>query len=177
MKQIAVPAREQVSPANQTIFDNLKNTMGFVPNLYATYAYNETALGDYLALQNRRSTLTTIEREVVNLVVSQVNDCKYCIPAHTAIAKMYRLTDVQILEIRKAEITNDNKLDTLAKVVKEITVSRGKPSTEIIENFFEAGYNEANLVDVIMTIGDKIISNYLHGITQVPVDFPEVPQI
>jgi uncharacterized peroxidase-related enzyme len=177
MKQISVPTREQVSPNNQAIFDNLKNAMGFVPNLYATYAHNETALGDYLTLQNRKTTLTAIEREVINLVVSQVNDCKYCVPAHTAIAKMYKLTDEQILEIRKVEIPNDKKLDALAKAVKEITISKGKPSAKIMNTFFEVGYDEANLVDVVMTIGDKIISNYFHGITQVPVDFPEVPQI
>ena len=177
MKQISVPTREQVSPNNQAIFDNLKNAMGFVPNLYATYAHNETALGDYLTLQNRKTTLTAIEREVINLEVSQVNDCKYCVPAHTAIAKMYKLTDEQILEIRKVEIPNDKKLDALAKAVKEITISKGKPSPKIMETFFEVGYNEANLVDVVMTIGDKIISNYFHGITQVTVDFPEVPQI
>ncbi len=166
-----------MSPNNQAIFDKLKNAMGFVPNLYATYAHSETALGDYLALQNRKTTLTPIEREVVNLVVSQVNDCKYCVPAHTAIAKMYKLTDEQILEIRKTEIPHDKKLDALAKAVKEITIKRGKPSSKTMDAFFEAGYDEANLVDVVMTIGDKIISNYFHGITQVPVDFPEVPQI
>ena len=83
MKQISVPTREQVSPNNQAIFDNLKNAMGFVPNLYSTYAHNETALGDYLTLQNRKTTLTVIEREVINLVVSQVNDCKYCVPAQS----------------------------------------------------------------------------------------------
>ena len=52
MKQFAVPTRDEVSENNQAIFDNLNKALGFVPNLYAYYAKNETALGDYLFLQN-----------------------------------------------------------------------------------------------------------------------------
>ena len=45
------------------------------------------------------------------------------------------------------------------------------------DEFFEAGYTKANFVDVMIVIGDKITSNYLHNITQIPVDWPEVPKI
>jgi len=46
-----------------------------------------------------------------------------------------------------------------------------------LETFFEASYNTADLIDVMIIIGDKITSNYLHNITQIPVDWPEVPKI
>lgn len=173
----AVPTREQVSANNQAIFDHMKSAFGVVPNLYATFALNETALGDYLALQNRKSTLSAKEREIINLVVSQVNDCKYCVPAHTMLAKMNGFTEEQILEIRRAQISFNDKYAALAKFVKETTVNRGRPSENSYDNFFEAGYSKANLVDVMMVIGDKIISNYLHNITQIPVDWPAVPNL
>jgi uncharacterized peroxidase-related enzyme len=173
----AVPTREQVSANNQAIFDHMKSAFGVVPNLYATFALNDTALGDYLALQNRKSTLSAKEREIINLVVSQVNDCKYCVPAHTMLAKMNGFTDEQILEIRRAQISFNDKYAALAKFVKETTVNRGRPSENSYDNFFEAGYTKANLVDVMMVIGDKIISNYLHNITQIPVDWPAVPNL
>ena len=56
-----IPAREDVSANNQAIFDDLQKNIGFVPNLYAYYAKNETALGDYLNFQNRKSTLRVKE--------------------------------------------------------------------------------------------------------------------
>ena len=173
----SVPTREQVSPANQAIFDHMLSAFGKVPNLYATFALNETALADYLALQNRKNSLSAKEREIINLVVSQVNDCKYCVPAHTAIGKMMGFTDEQILAIRRADIDFDAKFDALAKFVKETTFNRGRPSEKALNNFFDAGYSQSNLVDVMIIIGDKIISNYLHNITQIPVDWPAVPQI
>lgn len=177
MKTFTVPTRENVSPANQAIFDNLKKNVGFVPNLYAAYAYNDTALGDYLALQGRKSTLKAKEREVINLVVSQINDCRYCQSAHTALGKMNGFTDEQILELRTGEASFDAKLDALARFTADITIRRGKPAPELTEALFAAGYTEANLVDIIMVIGDKIISNFIHGVTQVPIDFPLAPEL
>jgi uncharacterized peroxidase-related enzyme len=173
----SVPSRSEVSPANQAIFDHMKSAFGMVPNLYASFALNETALGDYLALQNRKSTLTAKEREIINLVVSQINDCRYCVPAHTAVAKMHGFADEQVMGIRRAQIDFDSKYDALAKFVKETAVNRGKPSQNATDAFFEAGYDKANLIDVMIVIGDKTISNYLHNITQIPVDWPEVPKI
>jgi uncharacterized peroxidase-related enzyme len=177
MMQFTVPTHSEVSENNQAIFNNLKKGLGFVPNLYAYFAKNETALGDYLTLQNRKSTLKGKEREVVNLVVSQVNDCHYCQSAHTALGKMNGFTEDQILEIRGGEASFDAKLDALAKFVKETTVHRGRPTRQATKTLFAAGYNEANLIDIIMVIGDKIISNYIHGITQFAIDFPLATQL
>ena len=177
MKNFAVPTRDQVSEDNQAIFDKLEKGLGFVPNLYATYAYNDTALGDYLALQNRKSTLKAKEREVINLVVSQVNECAYCLAAHTALGKMNGFSDAQILEIRGGAASFDTKIDALARFVKDITINRSKPSPDVTAQLFAAGYTEANLIDIIMVIGDKIISNFIHGTTQIPVDFPAAPAL
>ncbi|QSE97465.1 carboxymuconolactone decarboxylase family protein [Fulvivirga lutea] len=175
--QINVPTKNEVSANNQAIFDQLEKGLGFVPNLYATYAHNETALADYLALQNRKSTLTAKEREVINLVVSQVNECNYCLAAHTALGKMNGFTDDQILEIRTGNVSFNEKLNALAAFVKNITENRSKPSSDAVDNLFNAGYTKANLVDIIMVIGDKIISNFIHGATQIPVDFPAAPEL
>jgi AhpD family alkylhydroperoxidase len=155
----------------------MQKNFGMVPNLYATFAMNETALADYLALQNRKNTLSGKEREIINLVVSQVNECRYCLGAHTAVGKMVGFTDEQILEIRRAQVSFNAKYDALARFVKETTINRGKPSENATDAFFAAGYTKANLVDVMIVIGDKTISNYLHGVTDIPVDWPAVPQI
>ena len=88
MKKFTVPTRDEVAPANQTIFDNLNKALGFVPNLYATIAYSANGLGRYLAYQNAKTTLSNKEKEAVNLVVSEVNKCLYCKSAHTVIGKM-----------------------------------------------------------------------------------------
>jgi AhpD family alkylhydroperoxidase len=175
MSTIKVPTREEVSPANQAIFDNLKKSLGVVPNLYATFAYSEHALGNYLAFQNGKSSITGKAREIVNLVVSEVNSCEYCLAAHTMIGKSVGFTDDQILEIRSGKASFDPKFDALARLVRNITVNRGHADEALVNAFFEAGWTKENLVDTIVVVGDKVVTNYLHATTRVPVDFPAAP--
>lgn len=172
MSQFNVPTKAEVSESNQQIFDQLEKGLGFVPNLYAYYAKNETALPDYLALQNRTSTLSKKEREVVNLVVSQYNGCHYCQSAHTVLGGLNGFTEDQILEIRGGSASFDAKLDALAKFTLATTANKGQVSGSTKDAFFQAGYNEANLIDIVINIGDKIMSNYIHNLAQFEIDFP-----
>lgn len=167
-----VPTRSEVSPANQEIFDSLEKAVGFVPNIFATYAHSENALKNYLDLSNAKTSLKAKEKEVVNLAVSQVNECSYCLSAHTAIAGMNGYTPSQILELRAGHASFDTKLDALAKLAKNITENRGAASDTVVEKFFAEGWTKENLIDTIVLVGDKTITNYLHKTTQVPIDFP-----
>lgn len=177
MTTINVPAREDVSPVNQAIFDQFQAKLGMVPNLYATFAHSEHALANYLAFQNAQSSINGKARELVNLVVSQVNDCAYCLAAHTVIAGMVGFSPEQILEIRAGRASFDGKLDALARLVKNIADRRGHAEQDLVAAFLEAGWTKEHLVDAIVAIGDKTVSNYLHGTTRVPVDFPAAPAL
>jgi len=55
---INLSTREQVNSVNQEIFDALKKSLGFVPNLYANIGYSSNGLGSYLAYQNSKSSLS-----------------------------------------------------------------------------------------------------------------------
>jgi AhpD family alkylhydroperoxidase len=171
MSKFSVPTREQVSADSQIQFDNLTKALGFVPNLYATIAYSDTALGKYLAFQGGKTSLNNKEKEAVNLVVSEVNGCKYCQSAHTVLGKMNGFSEDEVLKIRGGNST-DPKLNTLVALAKDITKNKGRVDTASLNGFYNAGYSNANLVDLIMQISDKIAMNYLHNLTQIPIDFP-----
>lgn len=177
MTPITVPTRDTVSAANQALFDQLQKGLGKVPNLYATLAHSQHALGSYLALQNAKSSLSAKARELINLVVSQVNACEYCLAAHTVIGGMVGFTPAQILDIRRGGAPFDAKLDALAKLVQNIATDRGHADPALVDAFFAAGWTNENLVDAIVVIGDKTVTNYLHGTTRVPVDFPAAPRL
>lgn len=170
-KQFTVPTREQVSPANQTIFDNLTKALGFVPNLYATIAYSDNGLSRFLNYQNAKTSLSNKEKEAVNLIVSQVNGCIYCQSAHLVLGKMNGFTDEQLLAIRKGGST-DAKLNALVALAADITKNRGRASADTVDNFYAQGYTNENLVDLVLQVSDKTAMNYLHNLTEIPVDFP-----
>lgn len=177
MANFNVPTRGEVSENNQIIFDNLQSGLGFVPNLYAFFAKNETALSDYLAFQNRKSTLKAKEKEVINLVTSQINGCRYCQSAHSVLGKMNGFTADQIIELRQGTASFDSKLDALVKFTAAVVENRGRVTEEGKAAFFAAGYTEASLIDVVIVVGDKIISNYIHNLTSFPIDFPLAPEL
>jgi len=168
-----VPNKASVSNENREILEKIESGVGFIPNIYATYAYSENALGRYTAFANGKTSLNNKEKEVVNLVVSQINGCTYCLAAHTAIGKMNGFSDEEILEIRRGKAPFNPKFDALAKLAKSVMENAGKIEDKVLEDFFEAGYDKGNLVDTILAIGEKAITNMLHNVTRIPVDFPE----
>lgn len=172
MNTFNVPTREDVSENNQAIFDNLNKALGFVPNIFATLAHSDTALENYLTFSNGKTSFTNKEKEAINLAVSEVNQCQYCLSAHTAISKMNGLDENQILELRSGKSTSNPKLDALAKLARNITINRGATDESVLENFFNVGYTKGNFADAINLVGEITITNYLHRTTEVPVDFP-----
>lgn len=177
MKPFDVPTRDEVSDQNKKIFDDLESKLGFVPNIYATYAYSDNAPARYLTFANGKTSLNNKEKEVINLIVSEVNECKYCQAAHTQLGKMNGFTEEQTIQLRQGRAPFDEKLDALVKLAGEIARNSGKISEEVLEDFFNAGYTKENLVDVIVNVGEKATTNYLHNVTGIPVDFPAAPEL
>jgi len=176
MTTFNVPTQKEVSASSQTAFDTLQKGLGMVPNLYAAIAYSENGLSRYLAFQTAKTSLSNKEKEAVNLIVSQINQCRYCQSAHIVLGKMNGFSEEEVIQIRKGS-SSDKKLDALVRLAGEITVNRGKVAEATLEKFFAAGYDKGNLVDVILAIADKIAMNYLHNITEVPIDFPVATEL
>lgn len=176
MSTFSVPTRNEVSAGNQAIFDKLTKQLGFVPNLYAAFAHSENALGNFLSASSAKTSLTAKEKEAVDLAVSEVNDCSYCLAAHTAIAKGHGLTEHQTLELREGRSTVSDRLDALAAFARQTALDRGKPSPEATDRLLAAGFTRENVVDAVLAIGNITVTNYLHGLTCVPVDFPAAPK-
>jgi uncharacterized peroxidase-related enzyme len=176
-KKFEVPTLENVSEKNRGILTAIKDKVGMVPNIYATYALSDNALERYTTFANGKSSFNNKEKEVINLIVSQVNGCTYCQAAHTAIGKMNGFTDEQIIDLRKGSAPFDAKFDALVKTAKSIAENKGKVSDETLDTFFETGYTKEHFVDLIVNVGEKTITNFLHNATEIPVDFPEAPKL
>jgi uncharacterized peroxidase-related enzyme len=174
MSTFNVPTKNEVSENNQAIFSQLEKGLGFVPNIYASLAHSETALGNFLDFGNAKTSFSAKEKEVINLAVSQVNECIYCLSAHTAIGKMNGFTEDQILELRAGKASFDTKLDALAKFARNVAINRGAATEEAVANFYGQGYTKGSLADATLLIGEITITNYFHRITEVAVDFPEI---
>lgn len=173
-KQIQVPTPEQLDGKAQGILAQLKKQLGVVPNLYATIGYSSDTLENYLAFNGPagKGSFTGKEIEAIKLAVSEANACQYCLAAHTALGKMAGFTEAETRELRAGTI-DDPRLRAITQLAADIAQKRGKAATELKEAFFAQGFEEKALIDLIATVTAVTFTNYVHGSTQVPVDFPQ----
>lgn len=173
MKTIVVPAKDQVSAEAQVIFEQIQKKLGKVPNLYATIGYSADALKGMLGFEAafNHTAFSDKEKEAINLVVSQVNSCDYCLAAHTMLATMKGYSKEDTFNFRAGNAT-DEKLDAAVKLAKAIAANKGEADDQLKENFFNAGYDEKALIDLIGIITVRTFTNYAYAATKVPVDFP-----
>lgn len=171
--KIQVPTREQVDAKSQAIFDNLKKQLGTVPNLYATIGYSSDTLDNYLGFSGKagKTSFSGKEIEAIKLAVSEVNACQYCLAAHTALGKMAGFTEEETLELRAGTI-EDVRLRALTQLAANIAENRGKADGSRKAQFFAQGFDEKALIDLIAVVTAITFTNYVHGSTEVPVDFP-----
>lgn len=174
MKTIKVPTREEVGPETQAMYDQIAKSIGKLPNLYATIGYSPTTLKGFLQFDGAMgaSVFSAKEKEAINLVVSEVNNCKYCLAAHTMVAKTKGFSHEEIISVRKG-YTEEARLNTLIKLAKNITENHGYADQDLLDEFFAEGFKEDALIELIALITIRIFTNYVHAITGVPIDFPE----
>jgi len=173
MKTITVPTREQVSAGSQVIFDFYNKRMGKVPNLYATMGYSEHALKAFFDLDEtlNKGVFTPKEREAVSLIVSEINGCAYCLAGHTVAAMRRGFTKEETLDIRRGHVA-DPKLNAIIQLAVSISENKGHAEESALNTFYEAGFDEGALMELVGLVSLRVFTNYEFALTQIPVDFP-----
>jgi len=174
MKKLSVIKNEQASEQSRQIFEGIKKAVGMLPNIYAVIGNSANALGSYLTFSEaqKNSSYNSKEREAIFLAVSEENGCNYCLSAHTAIAKMNGFSEEETLQLR-AGIHSDRKLSILTNLAKSIVANRGKADERLLQSFYEDGYDEKALVDLVALVVDKTFTNYIGRLARPEIDFPK----
>ncbi|MHA4845780.1 carboxymuconolactone decarboxylase family protein [Flavitalea antarctica] len=175
MYTISVPVKEALNEESRFLFDAITKKLGKVPNLYATMGYSHIALKAFMAFEEtlNQGVFSPKEREVIALVVSELNACDYCLAAHTITAIKKGFTTAEIMSIRKGEL-KDPKLDVLIHLTTSILEEQGHASEEALQRFFDNGYDEGALMELIGLITVRIFTNYVYAVTKIPIDFQRV---
>ena len=154
------------------LLEKAEQNYGFVPNILGVMANSPALLEAYMSLSRifENTSFSAAEKQTVLLAVSTENDCGYCKSAHTTIAKMQNVDASVLKAIVNGDKLPDNKLDALFNFTRTMVKERGHPSNDDLQKFFDAGFSEAQVQDVIVGIGMKTLSNYNNHIAETPVD-------
>ncbi|MBI4951514.1 MAG: carboxymuconolactone decarboxylase family protein [Myxococcales bacterium] len=173
MSQLSLPLVDPESapePARTTLAATAKR-YGFLPNLYRVFANAPIALDAYLAVSAcfERGTLTPGERNVVLLAASRSNGCRYCVAVHSTVADMQK-DDPKVTEALRAGVPiEDQRLEALRRLAEALVTGRGHAEAELAA-FVEAGFAASQVLEVLVGIALKTLSNYTNHIAVTPLD-------
>lgn len=174
--KLTLPAKtlENADPEAKAVLAKAKARVGFIPNMYAGMANSPGLLETYLDGYDRfrkSSGFTAAEQEVVFLTISRGNGCDYCMAAHSMLADKMSEVPPQVTEaIREGRPIPDAKLAALSAFTSTMLTSRGLPSKADVGGFLAAGYEERHVLEIILAIAVKTLSNYSNHLFHTPLD-------
>jgi uncharacterized peroxidase-related enzyme len=159
--------------ASRPALEKIRESLGYIPNLMAIFANNPTVLQGYLALDAvfEKGSFTPRERQIILLAASVENHCNYCVAAHSTLAKGALHTPAEVVAaVRDGTPVPDAKLNALVTLVKELVRERGYAKDKTIQKFLAAGYKKEQVMELLLGIALKTISNCLDHISPTPLD-------
>ena len=164
----------QIPVESQPILDAIAEKIGFVPNLFSTLASQTKVLEAFVALDNAfgETSLNPVERQAVLLAASVENQSVYCVAGHTIFARSMDVPESQLTALRSGRTIGDRKLDALQTFTRRLVATRGHATIQDVDDFIDAGFTRRQMLDVILGVAVKTITNYVTTTLQTPLDEP-----
>ena len=172
MKAFTLHTAETAPAKSKAIIEGAQKQMGMVPGLYAVMAESPELLKAYTQL-HQLFTATSFNAEELTVVWQTINvehECHYCVPAHTGIAHSMKVDPALTEALRNDEAMPTEKLQALKDFTLTVVRERGNVSESDLDAFFKAGYGQQQVLEVILGLSQKVISNYVNHIAKTPVD-------
>jgi uncharacterized peroxidase-related enzyme len=177
MSRIATPATVDVAPeASRPLLEAVGKQLGVVPNLFRMVSNSRAALEGYVGLIGAlaKGTLPAATHERIALAVAEFNECDYCLSAHTYLGKnVAKLGDVEMAANRSGK-SQEPKADAALRFAREVLQHRGRVSDEDVRAIKNAGYTDAQIVEIVQHVALNIWTNYVNNVAQTTIDFPVV---
>jgi uncharacterized peroxidase-related enzyme len=172
MLDLTIHTPESAPEAAKETLAGARKAFGFLPNLLGAMAAAPGLVKSYrtVTANLESGSLTPIEQQVVALTVSYSNKCSYCMAAHSGLAKMAGIPDSELEALRSGRELEHPKLEALRLFTWRMVEKRGHVSDAEIKAFLAAGFDPAQVLEVIVGIAMKTMSNYTNHITHIPVD-------
>lgn len=159
---------ETAPDAAKPILEQIQKGYGFIPNLFAYMAEAPTTLEAYLSLNSiiEKTSFTPAQQQVALLAVSVENQCDFCTVAHCAIGKMKQAKAQTLDALNLKEKIHDDSDAALATFTQAVVKDRGNISEKIINDFLSAGFTKQQILEVMIIVSIKTLSNYTNHLTK-----------
>jgi uncharacterized peroxidase-related enzyme len=175
MPRIAIPKREDTPAESKLILDNVYKMLGFVPNLHRLMSISPNAISGWATLMGSLAkTLDVKTRDGIALAVSEADGCDYCLAAHSFTAAKLAKIPADEIGLNREGRSSDPKRQAAIAFAKALIETRGKVSDAQFAAVKNAGWTDANIVEMIALTAQFLLTNFMNNAVQTPIDFPEV---
>ena len=163
---------ETASGEGKAVLERARARMGFVPNFIAALAEAPVVADAYLTMMDllNKASLTPSERHVVWFTANTEHGCHYCMAAHSAIAHAEKIPAEVVEAARSGEAYADPRLEALRQFTLEVIRERGWVGEGAVDRFLAAGFTKQNVLELMLAVSHKVLSNYINHIVDTPVD-------
>ncbi|REG86640.1 carboxymuconolactone decarboxylase family protein [Marinomonas pollencensis] len=172
MSNFTIHTPETAPEESKALVEGSVNAFGFLPGLHAVMAEAPGLLEGYQVLHKlfSESSFNAEELTVVWQTINVEHACHYCVPAHTGIAHMMEVDSALIEALRNQQAMPTEKLQVLHDTTLAMTRSRGNLTQEEVTRFFDAGYTQRQMLEIVLGLAQKVMSNYTNHLAETPVD-------
>lgn len=165
----------ETAPAgSKETLDAIKDRYGFIPNLAGVFAESPAAFKALLAAlkayDDEALTLTPIERQAVLLAVSVYNRCYYCTAAHSMLIHSLGVSKNDVEALQQDRPLSDARLEVLRRFTTVLVENRGLLDDAALDQFLAAGFTKAQVLEVILGISIKTLTNYANHVARPAVN-------
>ncbi|MFP3556173.1 carboxymuconolactone decarboxylase family protein [Paraburkholderia sp. SIMBA_049] len=177
MTRTTIPSRDLLPVDSQAALEGFEKLFDFVPNVFAVMAKSPHALAGFKGLQvPLEKTLNAEMRERIALAVSEVNGCYYSICAHSYIGARFGNLNAVELQMSRRGKSSDPKTEAAVQFAKTVTESRGKVTDVDLQTVRDAGWTDAQTIEIIARSVQFLYTNLVNNVFQIEIDFP-TPEI
>lgn len=175
MPRSAALKPDQVPAESKPTLDVFTKNIGFTPNMLATFAQSPIAFNAWATLLGSLSKALDVKtRDSIGLAVSEVNGCNYCLTVHSFTAEhMAKMQPDEIVLARKGHAL-DPRRDAAIRFARRAIETRGKVSDADLKAIRDAGYTDANVMEILALIAMYSMTNFLNNVFDPERDFPPV---
>ena len=164
MALIKLVQQDEATGRVAEIYDTMMNTMGFIPNAFKVFSPSEHVLDKQFANLGyfmRHKTLGGKLLAFIRLLVSEQEQCKYCVGMNAGILLQYGVLPEMLDEIKKdpSKAPLDEKELALLLFVLKVVGNSNSIAQSDVDKLRELGWTDADIMDATY-----------HGTTQVGVD-------
>ncbi len=175
MSRLTAVTQDTANAEQRTLLDAIQGKLGMVPNILKVLAHSPDALKAFLGLHGiaGSGSLDPQTRERIALVVAQGNSCEYCVSAHTALGRKAGLSGDEIAANRSGT-SQDAKAAAAVVFAQVLNTNLGEVTQAEFDAVREAGYSDAEIMEIITHVGMNILTNLIGKATRIDIDFPKI---